>query len=101
MLLNVKDLEGFRIGASDGPVGSAKDFYFDDDAWVIRYVVVDTGTWLGGREVLISPYSPTDQERSAVRPEVTAEPRRRSRYLQTLRAQSLLARAPGTCGCLK
>jgi len=34
-----------------------KNFYFDDQAWVVRYLVVDTSTWLGGREVLISPYS--------------------------------------------
>jgi hypothetical protein len=50
-------LETFRIGASDGTIGRVKDFYFDDDAWVIRYVVVETGGWLGGREVLISPIS--------------------------------------------
>ena len=57
MLLNVKELESYRIGASDGVIGSVKDFYFDDDSWVIRYVVVDTSAWLGGRDVLISPYS--------------------------------------------
>jgi hypothetical protein len=33
-----------------------KDFYFDDEAWVIRYALVDTSTWLGGRKVLVSPY---------------------------------------------
>jgi hypothetical protein len=48
-------LEGFSIGATDGTVGKVKDFYFDDEAWVIRYAVVNT-TWLG-REVLLSPYS--------------------------------------------
>jgi hypothetical protein len=31
--------------------------YFDDHAWAIRYLVVDTGTWLSGREVLVSPYA--------------------------------------------
>jgi hypothetical protein len=34
-----------------------KDLYFDDEAWVIRYLVVDTGTWLESRKVLISPFS--------------------------------------------
>ena len=33
-----------------------KDFYFDDEARVIRYALVDTSTWLGGRKVLVSPY---------------------------------------------
>jgi hypothetical protein len=57
MLHNVKKLEGMAIGATDGPIGKVKDFYFDDEAWVVRYVMVDTSKWLGGREVLISPYS--------------------------------------------
>jgi hypothetical protein len=57
MLRNVKSLEGLGIGATDGTFGDVKDFYFDDEAWVIRYLVVDTSTWLGGRKVLISPYS--------------------------------------------
>lgn len=55
MLRNMKDLEGYAIGATDGTVGHVKDFYFDDVAWAIRYLVVDTGTWLSSRDVLISP----------------------------------------------
>jgi sporulation protein YlmC with PRC-barrel domain len=55
MLRNVKDLRGYRIRASDGVIGKVDDFYFDDDTWAIRYLVVDTGTWLSGRKVLISP----------------------------------------------
>lgn len=50
----VKDLRGYAINASDGDIGRVDDLYFDDEAWVIRYVVVDTGTWLPGRRVLIS-----------------------------------------------
>jgi uncharacterized protein YrrD len=57
MLRSVKSLEGFEIGATDGTVGKVKDFYFDDRAWVVRYLVVDTSAWLGGRKVLVSPYS--------------------------------------------
>ena len=57
MLRSMKDLEGYAIGATDGPIGQVSDFYFDDDRWVIRYLVVDTGTWLSGRLVLISPIS--------------------------------------------
>ena len=30
-------------------------FFFDDKTWAIRYLVVDTGAWLPGRRVLISP----------------------------------------------
>ena len=57
MLRSMKDLEQYAIGATDGPIGHVKDFYFDDDAWVIRYLVVDTGSWLSSRKVLISPMS--------------------------------------------
>jgi hypothetical protein len=57
MLRSAKQLEGFAIGATDGPIGKVKDFYFDDEAWVIRYLVADTTKWLGGRDVLISLYS--------------------------------------------
>jgi uncharacterized protein YrrD len=51
----MKDLKGFSIGAVDGDIGRVKDFYFDDDSWVIRYLVVQTGQWLSHRRVLISP----------------------------------------------
>ncbi len=57
MLRSVKSFEGFAIGATDGIIGKVKNFYFDDESWVIRYLVVDTSAWLGGRDVLISPYS--------------------------------------------
>ena len=52
---NVKDLRGYAIRATDGVIGTVDDFYFDDEHWGIRYLVVDTGTWLSGRKVLISP----------------------------------------------
>jgi hypothetical protein len=55
MLRSIKDLEGYAIRATDGDIGHVKDFYFDDAKWVIRYLVVETGTWLTHRNVLISP----------------------------------------------
>jgi sporulation protein YlmC with PRC-barrel domain len=57
MLRSMNDLEGYAIGATDGTVGQVKDFYFDDEAWVVRYLVVETGAWLNSRRVLISPFS--------------------------------------------
>jgi hypothetical protein len=55
MLRNVNDLYGFSVTASDGPIGELRDCYFDDQTWTIRFFVVETGPWLGGRKVLISP----------------------------------------------
>jgi hypothetical protein len=43
--------------ATDGAIGDITDFYFDDEAWAVRYLVVDTSAWLPGRKVLISPFS--------------------------------------------
>jgi hypothetical protein len=57
MLRNSEDLNGCAIAATEGVIGEVKDLYFDDEAWVIRYLVVSTGTWLSNRKVLISPYS--------------------------------------------
>ncbi len=55
MKRTVKDIIGFAIGATDGEIGNVKEFYFDDHTWTIRYLVVETGSWLSGRKVLISP----------------------------------------------
>jgi uncharacterized protein YrrD len=55
MLREVKDMVGSTIAATDGDIGHVTDLYFDDEAWVIRYLVVETGTWLSNRKVLVSP----------------------------------------------
>jgi hypothetical protein len=57
MLRNAKDLHAFTIRATDGEIGTIDQFYFDDETWAIRYFTVETGGWLGGRRVLISPIS--------------------------------------------
>ncbi len=55
MLRSVKKLYGYPIHAEDGNIGRVHEFYFDDRSWTIRYLVVNTGNWLLGRRVLISP----------------------------------------------
>ena len=57
MLQSIKQLYGSRLGAADGEIGEVKDFYFDDQNWAIRYVIAETGNWLNGRQVLISPHA--------------------------------------------
>jgi hypothetical protein len=57
MPTNIKDFYGTKLTALDGDIGHVTDFYFDDQAWVIRYVVADTGSWLSGRRVLLSPFA--------------------------------------------
>ena len=57
MLQNTKELYGNKLNAADGDIGHVKDFYFDDKTWVVRYAVADTGSWLSGRLVLLSPHA--------------------------------------------
>jgi len=47
-------VRGFHIHASDGVIGHVDDFLIDEAGWVLRYLVVDTSNWIGGRTVLIS-----------------------------------------------
>ena len=54
MLNTVSHLTQSTVSASDGPIGTVKAAYFDDQAWAIRYLVVDTSNWWPlGRKVLI------------------------------------------------
>jgi sporulation protein YlmC with PRC-barrel domain len=55
MLHSLNAIRGYAIHASDGEIGSLRDVYFDDQSTLIRYFVVDTGTWLPGKRVLLVP----------------------------------------------
>jgi uncharacterized protein YrrD len=57
VLSKAKTLKGYKLDSLDGEIGKVKEFYFDDRYWTIRYLVADTGNWLTGRQVLISPYA--------------------------------------------
>jgi sporulation protein YlmC with PRC-barrel domain len=52
---NINSLLYYNMAATDGVIGDVKEFYFDDKTWDIRYLIIKTGGWLSGREVLISP----------------------------------------------
>jgi len=55
MRRSVNSLLGYAVHATDGCLGQVEEFLFDDATWTIRYLVINTGGWLLGREVLISP----------------------------------------------
>jgi uncharacterized protein YrrD len=57
MLHKAKTLGKYKLHSLDGEMGRVNDFYFDDERWTVRYLVADTGNWLRGRLVLISPYA--------------------------------------------
>ena len=57
MLSTLDHLTDSTVTATDGAIGHVTSAYFDDQSWAIRYLVVDTGAWLPGRQVLVSPYA--------------------------------------------
>jgi hypothetical protein len=46
---------GYAIQTEDGEIGHVKDVLVDDQAWAIRYLVVDTENRWVGKKVLVSP----------------------------------------------
>jgi sporulation protein YlmC with PRC-barrel domain len=55
MLQAISAFKSYAIEASDGKIGSVSDFLFDGEKWQVRWLVVDTGTWLTERKVLLQP----------------------------------------------
>ena len=85
MLQRLGALKSGTVHALDGEVGTVEDFYFDDERWTVRYVVVSTGRWLAEPHVLLSIISllnpDWDQKRLPVR--LTREQVRRSPDIDT------------------
>jgi len=52
---SMRDTQGYDLEALDGSIGHVSDFVIDSQGWAIRYLVIDTGNWLPGRNVLIAP----------------------------------------------
>jgi hypothetical protein len=55
MQRNIDSLTGYNMVATDGEIGKVIEFFFDDEIWFVRYMILKTGDWLHGRKVLISP----------------------------------------------
>lgn len=55
MLARLMDIIGFRIEATDGTIGEVENFLFDEETWMVRYLVADTRRWIPGKKVLIAP----------------------------------------------
>ncbi len=71
----LKELKTYSLQARDGEIGKVQEVYFDDAQWSVRYLVVRTGGWLLGREVLISPAAITglDEENQRISVDLTCE----------------------------
>jgi len=55
-LQSTRAVTGYRLHAADGTIGHVENFILDDAKWALRYLVADTGNWLPGRKVLVSPH---------------------------------------------
>ena len=62
MLHRLSRMNGFHVRAADGPIGHIDDFIVDDSTWDVRYLVVDTSNWMGGKWVAVSPSAVTGIE---------------------------------------
>jgi hypothetical protein len=54
-MMRASEIVGCAIRATDGSIGIIDDLLFDDKSWNVRWAVIDTGTWLPGRKVLLPP----------------------------------------------
>lgn len=55
MLHKLSKVHGFHVHALDGEIGHVDDFLLDESTWALRYLIVDTTNWIGGKRVLVSP----------------------------------------------
>ena len=74
-LRSIDEVTGYHIHATDGEIGHVDDFMIDDRSWTIRYLMIDTSNWIGGRTVLVAPEwaSAIDWTKKQIRVEVTRD----------------------------
>jgi sporulation protein YlmC with PRC-barrel domain len=74
-LQSIRDLSGYHIHAADGEIGHVDDFFVDDVSWTVRYLIIDTSNWIGGRSVLVAPEwaESVDWTRGEIRVGITRE----------------------------
>lgn len=54
-LRSTDKVTGYNIKATDGEIGEVEDFLINDSNWKIDFMVIDAGSWLHEKKVLISP----------------------------------------------
>ncbi len=85
MLHKLSKVRGFHIHAVDGEIGHVDDFLIDESTWNLRYLVVDTTNWIGGKRVLVSPtvLSGVDAERERIEVALTRDQIEQSKTIET------------------
>jgi hypothetical protein len=57
MLRSLSAMLDYHVAATDGVQGTVEDFLFDNESWVVHYLVVETASPLGRRKVLTLPFA--------------------------------------------
>lgn len=52
MLHKASYMRGFHVHATDGGIGHVEEFLVDE-SWHVRYLVIDTSNWPGGKTVIV------------------------------------------------
>lgn len=52
-LRSSEEVIGYRIVATDGPIGHVEDFLVDSEDWSVAAMIVDTRNWLPGKNVRV------------------------------------------------
>lgn len=65
MLHNTKNITGMSIEATDGSIGHVEDVLFHDEFWTVSHIVIDTGPWIFGRQLLCGPEYLQDVDEAA------------------------------------
>ena len=53
-LRSTQTVSGYHIRTGEGEVGHITDFLVDDETWAISHLVVETGHWYSGKEIVIA-----------------------------------------------
>lgn len=83
MLRTITAVTECNISATDGPMGQICGAYFDDEAWVVRYLVIEAGSKGRRRNVMIPPIA-------------LGEPQWSERLLPVSMSKRQIMRSPGT-----
>jgi hypothetical protein len=53
MKISLKEIKGFTVETTDGTKGKVRDFLFDEDDWIIRYIEADFGSFFKEKRILL------------------------------------------------
>ena len=56
MLRSLYVMLDYHLAATDGELGRVHDFLFDDESWVVHYLVAETASPTGKRKALVLPF---------------------------------------------